>query len=76
MTKTRPIELAFSRKVDHYHSVQVLQQRDPTHPQLYCKRQIGHLYRSLLNSLGCSTALREQQAYNRALSSPCRAVGS
>lgn len=37
--------------------------RDPTHPLLYCKRQIGHTYRSLLHPFGRPTILREQQAY-------------
>lgn len=43
--------------------VQLLRQRDPGHPPLYCKRQTGHLYRSLLHPLGRPTILRELQAY-------------
>ncbi|MDR2507768.1 MAG: phosphotransferase [Candidatus Accumulibacter sp.] len=47
--------------------VRLLRQRDPMRPPLYCKRQTGHIYRSLLHPFGCPTILREQQAY-RALS--------
>ena len=43
--------------------VQVLQQSDPTRPLLYCKRQVGHLYRSFLCPWGRPTILREQLAY-------------
>lgn len=43
--------------------VRLLWQRDPVHPLLYCKRQTGHVYRSLLHPLGRPTILREQQAY-------------
>jgi hypothetical protein len=32
-------------------------------PPLYCKRQIGHTYRTLLHPLGRPTVLRELQAY-------------
>lgn len=43
--------------------VQLLQQRDPSHLPLYCKRQIGHTYRSLLHPFGRPTILRELEAY-------------
>jgi hypothetical protein len=50
--------------------VRVLKQRNmedtadaAASPLLYCKRQIGHLYRSLRYPLGRPTALREQMAY-------------
>jgi len=42
--------------------VQRIRLRDPQQPLLYCKRQIGHLYRSLLHPFGRPTALRELQA--------------
>jgi len=42
--------------------VQRIRLRDPQQPLLYCKRQIGHLYRSLLHPFGRPTVLREQQA--------------
>ncbi|MBX7270671.1 lipopolysaccharide kinase InaA family protein [Stutzerimonas chloritidismutans] len=42
--------------------VQRIRLRDPQQPQLYCKRQIGHLYRSLLHPFGRPTVLRELQA--------------
>jgi len=43
--------------------VQLLQPREPSHKPLYCKRQSGHTYRSLLHPLGRPTILRERQAY-------------
>ena len=43
--------------------VQLLQQRDSTRPPLYCKRQVGHIYRTLLHPFGRPTILRELQAY-------------
>ncbi|MGE8358864.1 lipopolysaccharide kinase InaA family protein [Pseudomonas sp.] len=43
--------------------VQLLSHRDASHPPLYCKRQVGHLYRSLLHPLGRPTVLRERDAY-------------
>lgn len=43
--------------------VRLLQPHDPAHPALYCKRQTGHVYRSLLYPLGRPTILREQHAY-------------
>ena len=43
--------------------VQMLQQDDSTQPLLYCKRQIGHIYRSFLCPWGRPTVLREQLAY-------------
>lgn len=42
--------------------VQRLRLRDSDAPALYCKRQSGHLYRSLLHPFGRPTVLREQQA--------------
>jgi tRNA A-37 threonylcarbamoyl transferase component Bud32 len=42
--------------------VQRIRLRDPQQPLLYCKRQIGHLYRSLLHPFGRPTVLRELQA--------------
>ena len=43
--------------------VQLLQQRDSTRPPLYCKRQVGHIYRTFLHPFGRPTILRELQAY-------------
>lgn len=43
--------------------VQLLLQRDTSRPELYCKRQSGHVYRSLRYPLGRPTIIREQQAY-------------
>jgi len=43
--------------------VQLLQQRDSARPPLYCKRQTGHTYRTLMHPLGRPTILRELQAY-------------
>ncbi|MFZ3154328.1 lipopolysaccharide kinase InaA family protein [Pseudomonas sp.] len=43
--------------------VQLLQQRDLMRPPLYCKRQVGHTYRTLLHPFGRPTILRELQAY-------------
>jgi hypothetical protein len=42
--------------------VQLLQPRDRSRPALYCKRQVGHLYRSLRYPFGRPTVLREQVA--------------
>ena len=41
----------------------LLQHWDTNRPRLYCKRQSGHLYRSLRHPLGRPTILRELQAY-------------
>lgn len=43
--------------------VQLLLQRDTSRPELYCKRQSGHVYRSLRYPLGRPTIVRELQAY-------------
>lgn len=43
--------------------VQLLQPREPGNAPLYCKRQSGHTYRSLLHPFARPTILREQQAY-------------
>lgn len=43
--------------------VQLLLQRDSTRPPLYCKRQVGHIYRTFLHPFGRPTILRELQAY-------------
>lgn len=43
--------------------VQLLTHRDVGHLPLYCKRQVGHIYRSLLHPLGRPTVLRERDAY-------------
>lgn len=43
--------------------VQLLTQNDEHLAPLYCKRQTGHLYRSLSNPVGRPTILRELQAY-------------
>lgn len=43
--------------------VRLLRQRDPMRPALYCKRQVGHTYRSWRHPFGCPTILREQRAY-------------
>ena len=43
--------------------VQLLSFRDPSRTPLYCKRQTGHTYRSLLHPFGRPTVLREQHAY-------------
>lgn len=42
--------------------VQRIRLRDPQQPLLYCKRQIGHLYRSPLHPFGRPTVLRELRA--------------
>jgi hypothetical protein len=42
--------------------VQLLR-RDTGEPPLYCKRQIGHTYRTLLHPFGRPTVLRELQTY-------------
>lgn len=43
--------------------VQRLQPTDPQQPALYIKRQIGHLYRSIIYPFGRPTILRELSAY-------------
>ena len=43
--------------------VQLLTRSDASQLPLYCKRQIGHLYRSLLHPFGRPTVLRERDAY-------------
>ncbi|OCX15669.1 InaA protein [Stutzerimonas xanthomarina] len=43
--------------------VRLLQQRDPARAPLYCKRQTGHTYRTLLHPFGRPTILRELHAY-------------
>lgn len=43
--------------------VRLLQHRDTSRPALFCKRQSGHIYRSLRHPLGRPTILRELQAY-------------
>ncbi|TRO23068.1 InaA protein [Ectopseudomonas mendocina] len=43
--------------------VQLLQQRDLMRTLLYCKRQVGHIYRTFLHPFGRPTILRELQAY-------------
>ncbi|MDR1936823.1 MAG: phosphotransferase [Candidatus Accumulibacter sp.] len=43
--------------------VQILAPRAPAQAPLYCKRQTGHLYRSLRHPFGRPTILRELQAY-------------
>lgn len=43
--------------------VLLLQRWDNDRPALYCKRQSGHLYRSLRHPFGQPTILRELQAY-------------
>ena len=40
-----------------------LLRREAGKPPLYCKRQTGHTYRTLLHPLGRPTVLRELQAY-------------
>lgn len=42
--------------------VQRIQPRDTAQVALYCKRQVGHLYRSLLHPFGRPTVLRERHA--------------
>jgi hypothetical protein len=43
--------------------VQRLPPPDPTQPPLYCKRQVGHTYCTLLHPFGRPTIVRELQAY-------------
>lgn len=43
--------------------VLLLQSRNNARPPLYCKRQNGHIHRSLRHPLGRPTILRELQAY-------------
>lgn len=42
--------------------VQRLLRHEPAQGVMYCKRQVGHLYRSLRHPFGRPTVLREQQA--------------
>jgi hypothetical protein len=51
-----------NRRRDGESGVQLLR-RGAGEPPLYCKRQIGHTYRTLLHPLGRPTVLRELQAY-------------
>jgi tRNA A-37 threonylcarbamoyl transferase component Bud32 len=51
-----------NRRRDGESGVQRIRLRDAQQPPLYCKRQIGHLYRSLLHPFGRPTALRERHA--------------
>lgn len=44
--------------------VQRVLRNDPAHGVMYCKRQVGHLYRSLRHPFGRPTVLREQHALN------------
>ncbi|MFZ3153989.1 lipopolysaccharide kinase InaA family protein [Pseudomonas sp.] len=43
--------------------VQLLSRSDPSQLPLYCKRQVGHLYRSIRYPFGRPTVLRECDAY-------------
>jgi tRNA A-37 threonylcarbamoyl transferase component Bud32 len=43
--------------------VQLLPHSDASQPPLYCKRQVGHLYRSMRHPFGRPTILRERDAY-------------
>ena len=43
--------------------VQLLTRSDPSQLPLYCKRQVGHLYRSIRYPFGRPTVLRECDAY-------------
>lgn len=51
-----------NQRRDGESGVQRIQPRDPAHGALYCKRQVGHLYRSLLHPFGRPTVLRELRA--------------
>jgi hypothetical protein len=51
-----------NRRRDGESGVQLLR-RDAGEPPLYCKRQTGHTYRTLLHPFGRPTILRELQAY-------------
>jgi len=51
-----------NQRRDGESGVQRIRRREPEQPLLYCKRQIGHLYRSLLHPFGRPTVLRELQA--------------
>jgi len=51
-----------NRRRDGESGVQRLQLRDASQSSLYCKRQVGHLYRSFAHPFGRPTALREQHA--------------
>ncbi|BCG22048.1 MULTISPECIES: lipopolysaccharide kinase InaA family protein [Pseudomonadaceae] len=43
--------------------VRILRSLNDERPDLYCKRQIGHIYRSLQHPMGLPTVLRERKAY-------------
>lgn len=51
-----------NQRRDGESGVQRIRPRDPAQEALYCKRQVGHLYRSLLHPFGRPTVLREQRA--------------
>lgn len=51
-----------NQRRDGESGVKRLRLADPQRPLLYCKRQTGHLYRSLAHPFGRPTALREYQA--------------
>jgi len=51
-----------NQRRDGESGVQCIQPRDPAQGALYCKRQVGHLYRSLLHPFGRPTVLRERDA--------------
>lgn len=51
-----------NQRRDGESGVQRIRLRDPQQPLLYCKRQTGHLYRTLLHPFGRPTALRERHA--------------
>ena len=51
-----------NQRRDGESGVQRLRRADAGQPQLYCKRQRGHLYRSLAHPFGRPTALREYAA--------------
>lgn len=51
-----------NRRREGESGVQRVLRRDAAQGVLYCKRQVGHLYRSLRHPFGRPTVLREQQA--------------
>jgi hypothetical protein len=51
-----------NRRRDGESGVQRVQLRGAGQPLLYCKRQVGHLYRSLLHPFGQPTVMREREA--------------
>jgi len=51
-----------NQRRDGQSGVQRIQPRDPAQGVLYCKRQVGHLYCSLLHPFGRPTVLRERDA--------------